>query len=287
MTADFLQKNFILRLLSGLVLAPAVLGLIWQGGPAYAVLIVSAGALVAYEWHRLTGQGQGRGRGLGLLISYFLVAVVPAASLLVRGDMVLALGLLALGTGLAMRMARPLGKLQMQTQPMRTTLIWPLIGCLVIGLPVSALIWLRLAHGQGMILTFWLFGVVWATDICAYFAGRAIGGPKLAPQISPNKTWAGLAAGMAGAFVVGAVLAAQGLLDPAWGVPLIVGLISAAGAVLAQMGDLCESALKRRFNVKDSGTLIPGHGGILDRVDGLLAVSVLVYMLWARIMFFG
>jgi len=111
----------------------------------------------------------------------------------------------------------------------------------------------------------WLLFVVWATDIAAYFVGRGIGGPRLAPGISPGKTWAGLAGGMLGAAVVGgAVAAASG--GPA-GLAVMVALVL---AVVAQAGDLFESFLKRRAGLKDSGTLIPGHGGVLDRLDGLL-----------------
>jgi phosphatidate cytidylyltransferase len=118
----------------------------------------------------------------------------------------------------------------------------------------------------------WVLGVVWATDTGAYIAGRRIGGPKLAPRVSPNKTWAGLFGGIAAAGLVG--LAAAALVA---GVsPWIAAPLSAALAIVEQAGDLFESAVKRRFGVKDSSNLIPGHGGVLDRVDGLLSVSLAV-----------
>ena len=117
-------------------------------------------------------------------------------------------------------------------------------------------------------LVFWIFIVTWSTDIFAYFAGRSIGGPKLAPKISPNKTWAGLIGGMVGAGVLG--LAAAILFD--LGQPFI--WLGALMGLVAQIGDLYESWEKRRAGVKDSGTLLPGHGGVLDRLDGLLAVVV-------------
>ncbi|MCH7931170.1 MAG: CDP-archaeol synthase, partial [Proteobacteria bacterium] len=119
---------------------------------------------------------------------------------------------------------------------------------------------------------FWLFAVVWATDVGAYFAGRGVGGPKLLPRISPGKTWAGLVGGVVCAALVGAAAAA--LLDLPSHAPLI--LVSALLAVVAQAGDLFESMVKRRFKAKDSGTLIPGHGGVLDRLDGLLAAAPVV-----------
>ncbi|HEX8573388.1 MAG TPA: phosphatidate cytidylyltransferase [Allosphingosinicella sp.] len=141
-------------------------------------------------------------------------------------------------------------------------------GFLYIALPSFALLVLSWAWFE---LVFWLMLVTWATDIFAYFAGRSIGGPKLAPRISPNKTWAGLIGGMAGAAVVGGLAAwlfgiADGLPDFYW--------LGALMALLAQLGDLYESRVKRRLGVKDSSALIPGHGGVLDRLDGLLPVAL-------------
>jgi phosphatidate cytidylyltransferase len=110
--------------------------------------------------------------------------------------------------------------------------------------------------------------VVWATDTFAYFAGRMFGGPKLAPVLSPKKTWSGLIGGMVGAAIVSSVYAATWF--PSW---IALAVVAAALAVVAQIGDIFESALKRNYGVKDSGYLIPGHGGVLDRVDGLVAVA--------------
>jgi phosphatidate cytidylyltransferase len=122
----------------------------------------------------------------------------------------------------------------------------------------------------GFLAIAFLFAVVWATDIVAYFVGRAVGGPKLAPRISPKKTWSGAVGGTVAA--VGAALT----LAIVAGLPNLpaVGLIAAAASALAQAGDLFESALKRRFGAKDSGHLIPGHGGLMDRLDGFVAAAV-------------
>jgi phosphatidate cytidylyltransferase len=136
-------------------------------------------------------------------------------------------------------------------------------GFLYIAIPAFALIVLNWIWFG---LVFWAMVVTWATDICAYFAGRSIGGPKLAPRVSPNKTWAGLIGGIAGAAVFGYLTAY--FLD--LGSPFLY--IGGAMAVIAQAGDLYESWVKRRAGVKDSGTILPGHGGVLDRLDGLLPV---------------
>ncbi len=124
--------------------------------------------------------------------------------------------------------------------------------------------------------------MVWATDIAAFFAGRGMGGPRLAPAISPNKTVAGLIGGVIAAAVAGAVVAV--ILDARWAadaLPFLLAGLGAILAVLAQAGDLFESWLKRRAGVKDSGTLLPGHGGVLDRLDGLVPVAVVVALIVA------
>ena len=157
---------------------------------------------------------------------------------------------------------------------------WKLFGFLYCLAPALALLWIRERAefegiGLGFDLLIWVFIIVWATDIGAFFAGRAIGGPKLAPSISPNKTIAGL---------VGGVLSAA-LLAGAWvmaaKLPPLLTWLAAPFAVMAQVGDLFESGLKRRAGVKDSGTWLPGHGGLLDRVDGLVPVAVLTAALMA------
>lgn len=153
-------------------------------------------------------------------------------------------------------------------------LLWRIYGFFYCLLPAVALLWIRERAeyegiGQGFDLLIWVFLVVWSTDIGAFFAGRGIGGPKLAPSISPNKTIAGL---------IGGVISAA-VLAGAWvyyvGLPAPLLWIAVPFAVAAQLGDLFESGLKRRAGVKDSGTWLPGHGGLLDRLDGLVPVAVL------------
>ncbi|HJQ59034.1 MAG TPA: phosphatidate cytidylyltransferase [Vineibacter sp.] len=148
---------------------------------------------------------------------------------------------------------------------------WLVLGYAYIGLAVVAAFWLRHDALAGRLTVLWLLATVWATDIFAFFAGRRFGGRKLAPSISPGKTWSGLLGGMAAA-------AAVSLGFVAWSSShwLALAMWGALIAVVSQCGDLAESAMKRRFGLKDSGHLIPGHGGILDRVDGLLAALMFV-----------
>ncbi|MDR6790023.1 phosphatidate cytidylyltransferase [Sphingomonas sp. BE138] len=141
------------------------------------------------------------------------------------------------------------------------------LGVVYCGVPVLALVVLRRHDDNGLLYAFWTMALVWACDIGAFFAGRSIGGPKLAPRLSPNKTWAGLIGGTIAALVLG--LALHG----AAGLPLPLALCSPVLAIMSQLGDLYESWLKRRAGVKDSGNILPGHGGVLDRLDGLVPVA--------------
>jgi len=154
---------------------------------------------------------------------------------------------------------------------------WHAAGFLYALAPALAVLWIREQPNLGLSMVVWVFVVVWATDIGAFFAGRAIGGPKLAPSISPNKTVAGLVGGMISA----------GLAGWAWvdfsGVPSIFLWLAPPLAIAAQAGDLFESWLKRRAKAKDSGTWLPGHGGLLDRLDGLVVVAPLAALVFAGI----
>ena len=139
----------------------------------------------------------------------------------------------------------------------------------ILVLGAMAGLWFIRDH-LGVTAALWVFGMVWATDIGAYFAGRAFGGARLAPKISPSKTWSGLIGGMVAALIASATIGDRaGII----GVPLWIGLFM---GLLAQLGDLAQSWMKRRAGVKDSGKLIPGHGGLFDRVDGVLPVALLL-----------
>lgn len=160
--------------------------------------------------------------------------------------------------------------------------LYSLLGMGALILTAASLVYLRktavsIDH-PGWLLLFMLMATVWATDICAYFTGRSIGGPKLAPSISPNKTWSGLCGGVIGASVILGCIAHTYHFEH-WPIFAVFGIVL---ALVAQAGDLLESSLKRKAGVKDSGTLLPGHGGVLDRIDGLIFTAPLfVLFIWA------
>ncbi|MDQ7248075.1 phosphatidate cytidylyltransferase [Dongia sedimenti] len=149
---------------------------------------------------------------------------------------------------------------------------WYALGIVYVFVPCAALIWLRNDLAVGLQQIFWIVALVIAADTGAYIAGRSIGGPKLAPRVSPNKTWAGLGGAVVSAAIVGAITALVMDRPTVW--PLAA--VSAGLAIIEQAGDLAESAFKRHFGVKDASHIIPGHGGALDRVDGLIAVAAAV-----------
>jgi phosphatidate cytidylyltransferase len=246
------------RLASALVLVPVVLAAAYYGRPVWDVLVGIIGIFMAWEWAHLCNRG-GLSRAAAATIPLAaLVVAVGAIFGVLPGLAVVAAGALLVGLG---------ARLEATANP-----AWLALGVVYVGLPCLALTWLRAIPDDGRATLLWVLALVWATDTGAYVVGRRIGGPKLARRVSPNKTWAGLFGGMAAAACVG--LAASILVA---GVsPWIAALLGAALAVVEQAGDLCESAVKRRFGVKDSSRLIPGHGGVLDRVDGLLSVAIAV-----------
>ena len=151
---------------------------------------------------------------------------------------------------------------------------WTIGGAIYIALAAHGLLALRSAAGQGTITIYWLFTLVWSADTFGYFIGRRLGGPKLAPKLSPKKTWIGFWGAVLGASVVGTFVAIYLGKTNVW--PLVT--FSATLGVVSQIGDLIESGFKRHFHKKDMGSLIPGHGGLFDRVDGLLAASIVCWL---------
>lgn len=246
-----------------MVLAPPVLAAAWYGAPYFDMIVLAGSAILAWEWSRICRQERFGVLGVTLAL-----------------DAVLAIGLaVATGSwslGLAAGAAAAAATALTAYKHDRPALPWMVLGAAYIVPTCLALAMLRGDAEHGRLTLLWLFAVVWATDIGAYAAGRAIGGPKLAPSVSPNKTWAGLLGGMTAAAAVGwSTSDITGL-----GHPGAVAASSAALGAVAQVGDLFESGIKRHFGVKDASRLIPGHGGLFDRVDGLLAAALAVW-LWS------
>ncbi|WP_106753266.1 phosphatidate cytidylyltransferase [Pannonibacter carbonis] len=241
------------RVLSALVLGPLVLAVVWWGEEPYTVLIAFGGLVILREWLLIIGAPK---TGLVPLLGY---ASVLAFTILVHLSYELA-ALAGLAGATAALYAAAGG-----ARPGR----WAAEGLLYATLSVGALLVVR--RGEiGEAFSFFLIATVWVTDIAAYFVGRRFGGPKLWSRISPKKTWSGAIGGLVAGALAGVGAAAfygrEGLL--VWfGLAIVLSVVS-------QIGDLAESAVKRRFGVKDSGALIPGHGGMMDRVDGLVAASV-------------
>jgi phosphatidate cytidylyltransferase len=250
------------RVLSALVMAPVVLGAVWVGGWVFHALIAFGSVVAVSEWTSIVPSARR----------------LPARMMAAIGIVVALMAQIAAGPGAAVGAAAAFGVLTAIVAGGTDR------GLLGFGVPyvavgMAGLIWLRDLPDTGLSLFLFVLFAIWATDIGAYAAGRSIGGPKLAPRISPKKTWAGLIGGMASSALLGWLVAfAFGAARP--DIALAVG---AAVAVVGQAGDLFESALKRRYNVKDSGQLIPGHGGILDRIDGLLAAAPVLALFHAAV----
>lgn len=242
-----------LRVASALVLVPLAVGSAYLGGWPFAIFWGVAAAGVLWEWLALAcGRTEPKVLGAGG------VALVAALVLVGTGRADLA-GLAALAGAAA---AAWLGPWDAR--------LWTAGGVVYAGALLIAVVVLRADAALGFVAIVFLFAVVWATDILAYFVGRALGGPKLWPAVSPKKTWSGALGGTVAAVVLGVAAAKLGgatRLAPVAGVALALSAIS-------QFGDLMESAIKRRFGVKDASHLIPGHGGLMDRLDGFMAAAV-------------
>lgn len=245
------------RVLSAVVMAAVALVALGSGPVVFDILIAAGAAILAWEWTRLCGGG--RFGWTGAVQAVAVVAVVGAASLFTPAVGVALIAAGCLGDYVAARVS---GRVHPR---------WVAAGTVYIGIPCIAIVWLRGGEPAGQAIILWLMLTVWATDTGAYFAGRLVGGPKLAPRLSPKKTWAGLIGAAVSAAAVGAVLP--------WFVPqapsfVVLAPAGAIMAVVAQAGDLAKSFVKRRFGAKDASHLIPGHGGLFDRVDGLLAAGL-------------
>jgi phosphatidate cytidylyltransferase len=269
------------RTLSASVLLPVVIAAIVLGHPYFTILVAIFAAAMAWEFTSVAAHERVPGQ----------TSPIPTPSM--RGWRLLAA--LSIATALLAVVATGFGRPDVQIWRVilvgafvtgalgfavsRRRMHWFVLGVIYVAAPAAALVSIRADAAHGIASLVWIIALVVAADTGGYLVGRTVGGPKLAPRISPNKTWSGLGGAVAGAALVGLLTAF--ILNHTN--VLVLTLISAVIGLLEQGGDLVESAFKRHFGVKDTSQIIPGHGGVLDRVDGLLAVAVavLVINLWA------
>lgn len=248
--------DFGLRLVSALVLAALALGALWAGGWLFAAFWIVAAVAIVWEWQHLVG-----GPALNLRLSFGAASVALAAAFASLGRPEAAV-VTVLAGALAVAWAGGL-----------RTALWSGCGVAYAGALVISVCLLRNSLFHGVTAILWLFAVVWGTDVMAYFGGRLIGGPKLWPRVSPGKTWSGFLVGVGCGAVAGCAAAALGAMPGELSF-LPLALLGVLAGAVSQAGDLFESAIKRRFGVKDSSHMIPGHGGVMDRLDGFVFAAV-------------
>jgi len=243
------------RVLTAALLIPLALGSIWAGGRLYSAVIAAMTIFLLFEWTRMVDGAELR-RGF-----YVLSATAAAASFVTSSGHADWALLIAMAGGIVATVIE---------WPKPSPPSWPAVGALYIIVPAIAALWLRLDAPEGGFVTLLLFVAVWAADSAAYLVGKAVGGPKLIPQISPQKTWSGAVGAVVSAGLASAALAA--ILRPhEAGGALLLGFVIGMAAVA---GDVLESMFKRRYGLKDTGGVFPGHGGVLDRLDGFLIAAL-------------
>lgn len=249
------SSNLVLRVAAAIVLAPLAIALAYAGGWLWALLVT----LVS----------------IGLFVEWLMVVGAGSVALTASGTTVLAIMGFCVAFG-ALKTAVITGFVggAIVTLIARSKFVWAASGFAYASAALLASILVRQDLVNGFAALMFVLLVVWATDIGGYFAGRGFGGPKLWPRVSPKKTWSGALGGFAASLAVAAGFAAFGL---GRAVPLL--LVSAILSVVSQLGDLFESAVKRRFGVKDSSHLIPGHGGLMDRLDGFVAAILMAWII--------
>ncbi|WP_072392750.1 phosphatidate cytidylyltransferase [Hyphomicrobium sp. CS1GBMeth3] len=243
-----------LRIVSAVALALIAFAALWGGVLPFAGLVLVIALVMSWEWSGLM-----RGEGIDITLIVHGLAVAAAVGFSAFGMAALGVAALIIGTIIVLA-------LEFGHRPILSA-----AGVLYAGLPAVALIWLRGSEPFGFEAVFFIVLVVIATDTAAFAAGRLIGGPRLAPAVSPNKTWSGLGGGLSAA-------AATAALFGYWvgGPVAALAICGVIMGVVAQMGDLAESAMKRAFDAKDASQLLPGHGGFMDRMDGLAPVAVVL-----------
>jgi len=253
-----MSGNLKLRIISGVVLAAVALLLTYLGPMSFAALVLACTVVISWEWGRLV-------RGASFDVGFWVQAIAVGVAVILAAAGYAAPAIVVLAAAAITMVPLYMGRGARLSA----------LGVFYVGIPAVTLLWIRGDEPYGFLAVLLLFGIVWLSDISAYAAGRLIGGPKLWPRVSPNKTWAGLGGALAGGLLAGLIV---GVLEPQLDLVrlLALGFIL---ALVAQAGDLAESALKRGFGLKDSSDLIPGHGGFMDRMDSLVAVAGAVALL--------
>ena len=248
-----LPKDLVPRLLSALVMAAVALACNWAGSVPFALLVFGISLAMSWEWARIV-----RGVSIDSALIAHAISVTAAVILAAYGATFLAMAAVVAGV-IAVFACVP------GHQGIASGL-----GVAYVGVPAIALIWLRGGDSYGALAILFIFVIVWTTDTFAYLTGRLIGGPKLWPALSPGKTWAGTIGGLAFAALAGLLFATSAAYPTA---PLALAGVAILLSVVSQIGDLGESALKRSYDVKNASDLIPGHGGFMDRMDGIVTAA--------------
>ncbi|WP_345116468.1 phosphatidate cytidylyltransferase [Bartonella jaculi] len=255
------MSNLISRTLTAFVFGIIALSLTWLGGTLFFLFAWVIGGFILYEWMSITKEKWHISQKILASVFYLVFG-----SLLVSNVSASLIFCILIALAVLLAIISPIKKAG-----------WLFLGFVYASFPVACLCFLRGHETLGFWVVIFLFTVVWGTDIAGYFCGRALGGPKLAPQFSPNKTWAGA---IGGTFVgvSGGILVAFQFFDlsvEGFFVPLLAFILS----IVSQLSDLGQSWLKRQFSVKDSSSLLPGHGGFMDRMDGLIGAASLLYLI--------
>ncbi|MDC7681859.1 phosphatidate cytidylyltransferase [Asticcacaulis sp. BYS171W] len=251
------SRELLFRVASAAVLIPVVLGIIWFGSWPFLLLLSVGVAFLSIEWGSMAAPHMPSRMAVAITMAVLSAVFTVYLSNILAGIAVLSFGTVCAG---------------LYFRRLKGPYLDAAYGAFYIGWPALVLIWLRETH-NGTYWVFFAFLIAWAADSAAYMFGKLIGGPKLWAKYSPNKTWAGFAGGMIAGMLTSGALADLTDLFQSNTAALIVGLLVAFATM---GGDLWESMLKRRYGVKDSGALIPGHGGLLDRVDGLMFAIVAI-----------
>lgn len=244
-----------IRIAAAAVMTPIALGLIWLGSIWFTLFAAVLGIAISIEWCDIVHE-----KSVFQKAHHAFAAIVAAFSVYI-GDILIVAGIVGVIWAISFIQALRSGRAG----------FWAFVGVFYVAIPIAALVILRADTKMGFVAVLLLFGAVATADTFAYFVGKIVGGPKLWPSVSPNKTWAGLVGAILGGMAATVLVFVIFRLDNY----IAAVLLGAAIGVVEQGGDLFESAAKRKFNIKDSGSIIPGHGGVLDRIDGLMAASVM------------